>query len=177
MARELLHRARIDLRLATCGGAPAPMEKTNADSHTRRAGDFSPRRKRTNKRFSPVASALPGLKSGSRLITCPATADNLAAARRGQSPRVPGRPRRRMQAPRPFGPGLAAVPSRVTAGVLVKTIGGVLKGTQTANPVRPTCPLPAGSGPSPGVPAAGRRPDRASGWGRRTPRPGFPAPA
>ncbi len=40
--------------------------RTGADSHKRRAGNFSSRRKRTSKRFSPVSPALPGLKSGAR---------------------------------------------------------------------------------------------------------------
>ncbi len=54
LERELPHRARIGLRLATCALRLARCFRTNArtsaDSRTRRAGDFSPRRRQGRSR-------------------------------------------------------------------------------------------------------------------------------
>ncbi len=133
--------------------------RISVNSQARRARNFSSRRQTTNKRFSPVSLALPGLKSGARrsrigspsadrLAACDVrlapgasapeglaswvlcleqelplrrnniapiliftkTHDeprNLTAARRAQSPRVPGDPRPTTQDPGPFRPELA----------------------------------------------------------------------
>ena len=60
----------MGLRLAPCAlrGSFRSGARINANSCTRRAGNFSSRRKITNKRSSP---ALPGLKSGARQIGVP----------------------------------------------------------------------------------------------------------